>query len=115
MQIEVDWMAGSGQGWPNWPKQPLLSVYPLYADPSLVVFPDISILSQELITGAAPSYKTIFSVTMEPNPMSEWVVLKGDIVVDHVAISTICMPEPATFGLLIGGAFMALRRKQKKS
>jgi hypothetical protein len=115
MQIEVDWMAGSGQGWPNWPKQPLLSVYPLYADPSLVVFPDISILSQELITGAAPLYKTIFSVTMEPNPMSEWVVLKGDIVVDHVAISTICMPEPATFGLLIGGAFMAVRRKQKKS
>ncbi|MGA2070635.1 MAG: PEP-CTERM sorting domain-containing protein [Sedimentisphaerales bacterium] len=122
MQIEVDWMAGSGQGWPHWPTQPLLSVYPLYADPSLVVFPDISILSQELITSAAPLYKTVsvaplyktvFSVTMEPNPVSEWVILKGDIVVDHIAISTICIPEPATLGLLIGGALMAIRRGRK--
>jgi hypothetical protein len=114
MQIEIEWMPGGGQpSLPGWPKRPLLSVYPEFGDGSVVI-PDISILSQIQIPGAALSYKTIFEVTIEPNPTDEWVVLKGDIVVDHIAISTICTPEPATLGLLIGGAFMAIRRGRKK-
>jgi hypothetical protein len=118
MQIEIEWIPGSGQssGGPVWPKRPLLSVYPEYAPPNdgLVVFPDISILQQGLIPGSNLT-KTVFGVVIEPNPVDEWVVLKGDIVVDHVAISTYCgVPEPATLGLLIGGAFMAIRRSRKK-
>ncbi len=58
---------------------------------------------------------TLFKLNVYPNPSSEWLVLKGDIMVDSVTINTICIPEPATFGLLIGGAFMAVRRKQKKA
>jgi hypothetical protein len=57
---------------------------------------------------------TRFTLNVFPNPSTEWIVLKGDIMVDSVSISTICIPEPATFGLLIGGAFMAIRRSMKK-
>jgi hypothetical protein len=109
MQIEVDWKAG-GQGF--LPQRPLLSVFPEYAD-GRVVSPDISILEPATQIPGSNLFKTVFWVDIEPNPASEWVILKGDIVVDHVAIATRCIPEPATFGLLIGGAFMAIRRKGK--
>jgi hypothetical protein len=56
---------------------------------------------------------TCFTLNVFPNPSSEWITLKGDIMVDSVSIDTVCIPEPATFGLLIGGAFMAIRRKTK--
>ncbi len=56
---------------------------------------------------------TLFKLNVYPNPSTEWIVLKGDILVDSVTIDTICIPEPATLGLLIGGAFMAIRRKHK--
>ncbi len=112
MTITIDWMAGSGQAWPGWPQRPLLSVYPGYAD-GRIVFPEISILEQEPIAGA-PLTRTVFGVTIVPNPMNEWVVFKGDIVVSHVSIDTDCwVPEPATIGLLIGGAIMAIRRNKK--
>ena len=110
MEIEVDWMAGSGQGWPNWPKQPLLSVYPL---PGTDNYPEVQLLSSETLITGGPTKQSLGSLWNRTR-LSEWVVLKGDIVVDHVAISTICIPEPATFGLLIGGAFMAIRRGRKK-
>ncbi len=109
MQIEIVWSQG-GQGF--LPKRPLLSVYPQYEDSSKIVFPDISILDQQAVAGTN-LVKTLFGVDIEPNPMNEWIVIKGDIVIDHLAVDTYCIPEPATLGLLIGGAFMAIRRKQK--
>jgi hypothetical protein len=57
---------------------------------------------------------TRFTLNVFPNPSSEWIVLKGDIMVDSISIDTICIPEPATLSLLIGGAFMAIRRSIKK-
>ena len=110
MEIEVDWTAGSGQAWPNWPQQPLLSVYPL---PGTDNYPDVSAIEQR-DTSNRWSNKTIFGVVITPNPTAEWVVLKGDIVVDHVAISTICIPEPATLGLLIGGALWQSGEVEKR-
>jgi hypothetical protein len=112
MRIEIDWKAGSGEAWPGWPQRPLLSVFPDYGTSGLVVYPDITILQQGLLPGT-PFTRTEFEVFIEPNPRSEWVVLKGDILVDHIAISTICIPEPATLGLLIGGTLMAIRRRRK--
>jgi hypothetical protein len=113
MEIEIDWMAGSGQNvWPGWPQHPLLSVYPYYGPTNgMVVFPDISILQQDPIAGS-PLIRTVFGVIIEPNPVNEWVILRGDIVVDHIAISTICIPEPATLGLLIGGVLLAFKRRR---
>jgi hypothetical protein len=60
-------------------------------------------------------FSTIVKVDIWPNPLSEWITVKGDIYIDEITIDTKCIPEPATFGLLIGGAFMAVRKKQKKS
>jgi hypothetical protein len=110
MQIEVDWTAGPG----FLPQRPLLSVFPGYAD-GRVVSPDISVLDPGSSIAGTNLFKTVFWVDIEPNPMNEWVILKGSIFVDHIAIATRCIPEPATFALLFGGAFMAARRKQKKS
>ena len=62
-------------------------------------------------------FSTVVNVDIWPNPTSEYITIKGDIYIDETTIDTRCTttPEPATFGLLIGGAFMAVRRKQKKS
>jgi hypothetical protein len=60
-------------------------------------------------------FSTIVKVDIWPNPLSEWITVKGDIYIDEVTIDTQCVPEPATLGLLIGGAFMAIRRKHKKA
>jgi hypothetical protein len=117
MQIEIDWMPGSGQNvWPDWPQRPLVSVYPYYGPTTngLVVIPDITVLDPGTLIPGSSFYRSIFGVVMAPNPVNEWVILKGDIVVDHVAISTVCIPEPATLGLLIGGAFMAFKRSRNK-
>jgi hypothetical protein len=58
-------------------------------------------------------FSTIVKVDIWPNPISEWITVKGDIYIDEITIDTQCIPEPATFGLLIGGALMAIRRKRK--
>jgi hypothetical protein len=60
-------------------------------------------------------FSTVVKVDIWPNPLSEWITVKGDIYIDEITIDTKCIPEPATLGLLIGGAFMALRRKRKKA
>ncbi len=116
MQIEIDWMPGSGQNvWPDWPQRPLVSVYPYYGPTNgLVVIPDITVLDPGTLIPGSSFYRSIFGVVMAPNPVNEWVILKGDIVVDHVAISTICIPEPATIGLFIGGALLAFKRNRNK-
>jgi hypothetical protein len=108
MQIELIW---SAVGENRLPDRPLVSVFPEYED-GRVVFPDISILEQTSIPGSN-LMRTIFWVNIEPNPMSELIVIKGDIRVDSITVDTRCIPEPATFGLLIGGAIMAIRRKLK--
>ena len=58
-------------------------------------------------------FSTIVKTDIWPNPTSEIITITGDVYIDEVAIDTQCIPEPATFGLLIGGAFMAIRRKTK--
>jgi len=56
---------------------------------------------------------TLFKINVYPNPSEEWITIKGDILVDQVAIDTICTPEPATLALITGGALLALRRGRK--
>jgi hypothetical protein len=109
MQIELIWMAAPGG---LLPPQPSVSVTPVYADPTLHIYPQVSLLGEDLVNGWT---RTVFSVNIMPNPASEWIYIKGGIIVDQVSIDTRCIPEPATFGLLIGGAFMAIRRKNKGS
>ena len=55
-----------------------------------------------------------YDITIWPNPDKEWFNIKGNILVDHVAIDTICVPEPATVIILAFGTLVAIRRRKKR-
>lgn len=100
--VEVLW---KGAGLSNFiPDKPLLGIECDY---------DSVVISQQATLLDDGWTDTLFKLNVYPNPSSEWLVLKGDIMVDSVTINTICIPEPATFSLLVGGALMAIRRKTK--
>jgi hypothetical protein len=101
--VDVIW---KGAGKSNFiPDKPLLGIECDY-DKVIIQKDDIFRSEDGFIT-------TRFVLNVFPNPATEWIVLKGDIMVDSVSIDTICIPEPATLGLLIGGAVMAIRRIKK--
>ena len=56
---------------------------------------------------------SLYKITISPSPSAEQITINGDIRLDQIVVDTICTPEPATFGLLIGGALMAIRRRRK--
>ncbi|UCC22787.1 MAG: PEP-CTERM sorting domain-containing protein [Planctomycetota bacterium] len=55
---------------------------------------------------------SLFRINLYPNPPEEWITVKGNIIVDHIAIDTRCVPEPATVALLGLGALVVFRRKR---
>jgi hypothetical protein len=55
-----------------------------------------------------------YDITIWPNPDKEWFTVKGNILVDYVAIDTICVPEPATIIILAFGMLAAIRRRGKR-
>jgi hypothetical protein len=58
---------------------------------------------------------TLYDITIRPNPASEWIAIKGNILVDQLTINTECIPEPATMGLLGLGSLALLRNRRKRS
>ena len=86
------------------------------------IVPDLSlVMSQQVLylfqsdTISANEYSRtlLFASNIAP-VMADGVVSAGFAGGAIMALPS-PVPEPATFGLLIGGAFMALRRKRKKS
>jgi hypothetical protein len=61
-------------------------------------------MSQErtVLQGPGDWRQTWYAITVWPNPDTEWLAIKGDILVDEVRVTTECVPEPATVGLLAG-------------
>jgi hypothetical protein len=107
--IEITWKAAGLTVRPRIPSNPLVGVAPDGG------YDAMNFTRSDTLIDDSGWYRTIVMVDIWPNPISEWITIKGDIYIDEITIDTRCVPEPATFGLLIGGAFMALRRKQKKS
>jgi hypothetical protein len=88
------------------PEQPMLGIYPSGS------YTQINTTREDTSVGSGWT-SSVFKISIWPNPPSEWITIGGDINLDQVVIDTRCIPEPATFGLLIGGAFMAIRRGRK--
>ena len=55
---------------------------------------------------------SVYEIILPENPPFEIVRIDGGINVDQLVIDTICIPEPATIGLLALGGLAALRRKR---
>lgn len=67
---------------------------------------------QQLASGY---YHDTYNITLEPNPAEETITIKQiqcTMYVDEVVVDTVCIPEPATIGLL-GLAGLFLIRKQR--
>jgi hypothetical protein len=103
MQVELIWEAAGLSSYI--PDQPIIGVWADHFTEQLV--------GEQSIGGNWKA--SLYKITIWPNPSSEQITINGDIRLDQIIVDTICIPEPATFGLLIGGAFMAFRKKQKKS
>jgi hypothetical protein len=100
--LELTWKGSSTRGF--LPNKPIIGIGCDYEDMQM---------HQELLTTDNEGWNTtLFKIDIWPNPPLEYITIKGNILVDQVVIDTECIPEPATLGLLIGGVFLALRRKR---
>jgi hypothetical protein len=67
-------------------------------------------LVQEIPVGGAWMH-SIYTIRLEPNPAWEQILITGGVDVDQVVIDTICVPEPASLGLLTLAGLAMLRRR----
>jgi hypothetical protein len=103
--IGLTWKAGTESIVPDLPKDPVVWAYPQgqilgRKDEPHSYFPGWT--------------STTFTIDIQPNPKSEWVYIKNNILLHDVSISTVCVPEPATIGLSIGGALLAFKRSRNR-
>jgi hypothetical protein len=70
-------------------------------------------LEQEIAVGPGLWKHSIYTIRLEPNPSSETILISGGIDMDQLVIDTICLPEPASLGLLALGALVMSRRRSR--
>jgi hypothetical protein len=100
--VQLTWMPSAPD--PFLPNVPVIGVSP-FDSMQMVQGDDI-----DLGNGWTHS---LYMVTIWPNPIEEWITIKGNIVVDQLVIDTICIPEPATVIILGIGGVLALNRKKR--
>ncbi len=88
----------------SWDNRPLVGVTPS-VDPYKVF--TVS-RTEELDDGWMYS---LYEIEVIPNPLWEWIAIKGDILVDQLVIDTLCVPEPSSLALLGLCAIALLRRR----
>jgi hypothetical protein len=92
------------------PDQPLVGLVPDYGQPV-----DYSMdVARADTAGADGWFTSVFSIDVYPNPLNEWISVKGDILVDKVIIDTVCVPEPITAVVLGFGALIVLGGRKRK-
>lgn len=103
IQLWLTWQPGSLGVLPG---RPLVGVS---ADPMISMAMDI--IPQP---GVGDWNVTLYDIVIWPNPVNEWIAIKGDIVVDQLEIETASIPEPATMGMLGLGSLALLRNRRKR-
>lgn len=103
IQIQLTWKPGGLDPDPYLADQPLVAVTPFDAM-EMFRYDD-----GQVIPGWIHS---TFKITIWPNPLEEWITIKGDILVDELVIDTICIPEPATMALLGLGGLTLMRKRR---
>jgi len=102
--IQLTWMSMDLDPDPFLPNVPIVSVIP---------FDYMQIERGDDIDLGSGWTHSLFMVSIWPNPIEEWITIKGDILVDQLVIDTICIPEPATVIILGIGGVLALNRKKR--
>lgn len=93
--------------------QPGINPSPVLPDaPWVAVFPNDHVEMFRQDASEDGWIHSLFTINLYPNPPAEWITVKGNIIVDHLAIDTRCVPEPATIALLGFGALVVFRRKR---
>ena len=99
--LQLTWQPGGRDPTPFLPDEPVVGVTP---------YTTMSMSRQDTaLNGWTESW---FVINLYPNPLEEWITIKGDIIVDHLVIDTRCVPEPATIAMLGLGALVVFRRKR---
>jgi len=101
--VQLTWMSMNLDPDPFLPNAPVIGVTP---------FDSMQMTRGDDIDLGNGWTHSLFMVTLWPNPIEEWITIKGDIVVDQLVIDTICIPEPATVIILGIGGVLALKRKK---
>ncbi len=99
--LQVIWKTENLYPFPTMPDEPWVAVLPF-----------TSMDMSRTDTTESGWTLSLFQINLYPNPPQEWITVKGDIIVDHLAIDTRCIPEPATVALLGLGALVVFRRKR---
>jgi len=99
--VQLTWKATDVD--PFLPNEPVVGVVPFE-------YMEASLISEQLGDGWMHS---LFLINIWPNPVEEWITIKGDIMVDQLVIDTICVPEPATLVLFGMGWLVTVARKKR--
>lgn len=101
--VQLTWKPGTLQD-PYLPNEPIVGVNPFK-----------TMAASRTDTALANGWvHSVFAIDIWPNPIAEWVAVKGDILVDQLVIDTICVPEPMTVTLLgLGGLALLGNRRRR--
>jgi hypothetical protein len=105
--IQLLWKPQAGNPNPALPDEPATA---LVANPP----PELIVMTYQDVVQPDGWILRTTHITLERNPVEEWITMKGDIWVDCVIIDTRCVPEPTAIAFLaIGGLVIPVLRRRR--